>query len=632
MLLNFVPMTENFDIKSIIKVLKQYRTRAIVNYNRFIRHFTNSLRIAGTTLNILTIIGSLLCIIAMIIYIGFDHSIDETRLIFSLLRTSQIIFILTVGFNIIFNFKDTVRNTRPIKWIADVLILITAIPLIYPEPSNPWIPWLDHILYSKKFLYPVLGLYSILSMSFGVLRVLGKRTNPSMIMSCSFFILILSGSFLLMMPRCTYNGISYIDSLFVSTSAVCITGLTPIDISATFTPFGILIVGLLAQIGGLGVMTFTSFFALFFSGSTSIYSQLMVKDMIYTKTINSLLPTLLYILGFTLTIEAIGAVAFLFTVNGAIGENLNDEIIFSLFHAMSAFCNLGFSNVDGGFSNPALLYGNQSVYIVASILVFAGGIGFPVLVNFRDVFFRKCRKIWASILRKDDVIEPVHTLDMNTKIALYTTTIILVISVVLFMIFEYNNSLAGMSFYQKIVQSVFNALAPRSSGFASVNPTSFLNITILMLIFLMWIGGASQSTAGGIKVNTFAAMLLNLRAIITGRDHVVAFKRTVSLSSIRHANAIIGVSLLTYFVFSMTLVAFEPSLGVKELLFESASALFTVGSSLGITHLLSVSSKILLCVAMFIGRVGLLALLIGFYGETGEKNNVTYPSDNIIIN
>ncbi|MDE5857121.1 MAG: potassium transporter, partial [Muribaculaceae bacterium] len=154
-------------------------------------------------------------------------------------------------------------------------------------------------------------------------------------MSCSFIVLILAGSFLLMMPRCTYNGISYIDSLFVSTSAVCITGLTPIDISATFTPFGILIVGILAQIGGLGVMTFTYLFALFFSGSASVYSQLMVKDMIYTKTINALWPTLLYILGFTLTIEAIGAVAFFFTIDGTIGESLNDEIIFSIFHAMS---------------------------------------------------------------------------------------------------------------------------------------------------------------------------------------------------------------------------------------------------------------------------------------------------------
>ena len=148
----------------------------------------------------------------------------------------------------------------------------------------------------------------------------------------------------------------------------------------------------------------------------------------------------------------------------------------------------------------------------------------------------------------------------------------------------------------------------------------------------MWIGGASQSTAGGIKVNTFATMLLNLRAIITGSNRVVAFKRTVSSGSIRHANAVVGISILSYFIFSMTLVAFEPTLSVKDLLFESASALFTVGSSLGITPMLSISSKILLCVAMFLGRVGLLSLLVGFFGETGQKRNVIYPTDDIIIN
>lgn len=625
-------MIDNIDISAIIKTLKRIRTRIIVGYNRFLRHFTTTLKISGATLSVLTFINAILCIVAMIIYIGFDHSIEETRLISSLLKGAHFVFIINVVFNLIFNFKNTCRNTRPIKWIADILIIITVFPLIYPEPQYPWIPWLEHLVYSKRFLYPVLGFYSILSISNGVLRVLGKRTNPSMIMSCSFIFLILSGSFLLMMPRCTYHGISYIDSLFVSTSAVCITGLSPIDISATFTPFGILIVGILTQVGGLGVMTFTSFFALFFSGSSSIYSQLIVKDMIYTKTINSLLPTLLYILGFTLTIEAIGAVAFFFSVDSELCESLNDKIIFSIFHAMSSFCNLGFSNVDGGFSNPAFLNGNQVVYIVASVLVFAGGIGFPILVNFRDLFFRKCRKIWATLLRKDDVLESVHALDMNTKIALYTTITILIVSVGLFMLFEYNNTLAGMTFYQKTVQSVFNALAPRSSGFASVNPGSFLNITVMMLIFLMWIGGASQSTAGGIKVNTFATMLLNLRAIITGSNRVVAFKRTVSSGSIRHANAVIGISILSYFIFSMVLVALEPALGVKDLLFESASALFTVGSSLGITPMLSVASKILLCVAMFLGRVGLLSLLIGFYGETGQKRNVVYPTDDIIIN
>ena len=188
-----------------------------------------------------------------------------------------------------------------------------------------------------------------------------------------------------------------------------------------------------------------------------------------------------------------------------------------------------------------------------------------------------------------------------------------------------------MSLYDQIVQSVFNSFVPRSSGFASVNPVNFLTLTTLMMIVLMWIGGASQSTAGGIKVNTFATMLLYLRAIIRGEDRVTVFKRTISNGSIRRANGVIGISILSYFIFAMILVWLEPNLPVKAVLYEMVSALFTVGSSLGITPDLSVYSKLLICMAMFLGRVGLLSLLTGLF--TTEKGNFRkYPIDKVIIN
>ena len=205
-------------------------------------------------------------------------------------------------------------------------------------------------------------------------------------LATSFLFFIIAGSFLLMMPKCTYHPLPYIDSLFVSTSAVCITGLTTVDVASTFTPLGLLILGLLIQTGGLGVMTFTSFFALFFSGNTSVYSQIIVKDMIYTKSINALLPTLLYILGFTVAVEAIGAVMIWLSIRDVLAVSLTDQIIFSLFHSVSAFCNAGFSNINGGMANPALMNSNQWIYLVISIIVMAGSIGFPVLVNFRDAF------------------------------------------------------------------------------------------------------------------------------------------------------------------------------------------------------------------------------------------------------
>ncbi|MDE6154517.1 MAG: potassium transporter, partial [Muribaculaceae bacterium] len=328
------------------------------------------------------------------------------------------------------------------------------------------------------------------------------------------------GSFLLMMPKCTYTEIGYIDSLFVSTSAVSITGLTSVDISATFTPLGLFILAMLIQIGGLGVLTFTSFFAMFFSGNASIYSQLMVRDMVYTRTMNSLLPTLLYILVFTLAIELIGAIAIFVCIHDTLGMSLTDELIFSAFHSLTAFMNAGFSNIEGGLSNPALLHSNQSIYIVASILILAGGIGFPILVNLKSAVGRYLNRVIGSLAHRKRASEPAHIYDVNTKVVLWSTLFLFLLSSVLFYLFERNNSLSGMSTYEQIVQSIFNSFVPRSSGFSSVQPTGFLNITLVLMVVLMWIGGASQSTAGGIKVNTLAAALLNLKSIILGRKDI----------------------------------------------------------------------------------------------------------------
>lgn len=601
------------------------------SYNRFVITFQPGIRFAAGALSVLTFIASVLCIIAGAVFVGFDHTAGEAGRIHHLLRVCQIVFIIKVIFGMTLTTKENKRDSRAFKWIVDCAILLTLPALIYPQPEHPWIPALEQLLYNKWFIYTIVGVYAVMEFSYGINKVLDRKVNPSLMLATSFLFFIIIGSLILMMPKCTTGGIDYIDSLFVSTSAVCITGLTPIDVSATFTPFGLLVLSLMIQIGGLGVMTFTSFFALFFSGNNSVYSQVVVKDMIYSKTINSVLSTLLYILGFTLVIELAGAAAIFLSVHGTLGMSIEDELIFSGFHSLSAFCNAGFSNIEGGLSNPALLYSNQSIYIIASVLIFAGGIGFPILVNFKTAFFSHVRRLWRKIRGKERFREPAHIYDMNTKIVMVTTITIFMVSSLLFFILEYNNSLAGMSMYDKIVQSVFNSFVPRSSGFSSVNPAGFLNVTIIMMVVLMWIGGASQSTAGGIKVNTFAVILLELKSAITGKDRVVVYNRTIAMDSVRRACAVVTLSILAYIFYSMMLVAFEPGLPVKQLLFESASALFTVGSSLGVTHELSDPSKILLCTAMFLGRVGIISMLIGFAGQRKDPP-VKYPVDNVIIN
>lgn len=588
----------------------------------------------STSLMVLSAVASVVCLVCLVIHAGYEHTVAEFITIRRVLRCTQAIFTANVLFNLIFNLRETIRNTKLIKWIVDASILLTLLPWIYPHPANPWLPWLEQILYSNKFLYGILAAYSVVTLSYAIFKVVSKRTNPSLLMSCSFLIFIIIGSFMLMLPKCTYHDINYVDSLFVSTSAVSITGLSPIDIPSTFTPLGIFILAVLIQIGALGVMTFTSFFALFFSGSASIYSQLMLKDMVYSKSMNSLIPTLLYIMAFTFAIELTGAVMIFFSIHGTLGMDMSDEIAFSAFHSLSAFCNAGFSTLPDGMSNPALLHGNISIYWVMSAMIIAGSLGFPILVNFRDAIGLKLRRMRRLFMhRRNEIseIRQVHTFNMNTKIVLVTFGLLFLFGAVVFFILEYNNSLAGMTLIEKITQSAFNSASPRSAGFVSVNPAGFLNITIIILLFLMWIGGASQSTGGGIKVNTFAAIWLNLRAIITETPRVTAFRRTIATGSIRRANAVVALSIISYLLFSVTLLALEPDLPARSLLFESCSALFTVGSSLGITSQLSAPSEVLLCIAMFLGRVGILSLLAGM-ARRHHHPDVTYPSDNIIIN
>lgn len=601
--------------------LWHHRTGWRVSATRVTRHYLNGV----------TLLASVVCVALVVAYIGYEHEPKELVVIRRLLRAVQWVFTANILINTALSWRRTVAETRIVKWIVDVGVMVLLIPTLLPAPLLDWMGVVGDILYDRRVQTVVLLAYALTDLCWGVMQALGKRTNPSLILSVSFLIFIAIGSFLLMMPRCTLHPISYIDSLFVATSAVCITGLTPVDVSATFTPLGLLVLGMLIQVGGLGVMTVTSFFALFFTGNTSIYNQLMIKDMIESRTINALVPTLLYILGFTLVIEVAGAAAVWLSIHGTLGMDTRGEVVFALFHSVSAFCNAGFSNLPGGLSNPRLMNSDQSIYIVISLIVIAGSIGFPILVNFRDIVVDWLKRVRMRLAGIKPEMRNVHIYSLNTKVTLYTTTVIFVVSVLAFWLMERHNTLEGLSRWVQWVQAVFNSTTPRSSGFTSVNPASFLDVTLVMVMFQMWVGGAAQSTAGGIKVNTFAALLLNLRAIVTGRERATVFNRRITVGSIRRANAVVTLSIVGFLLFTVTLLLLEPTLPARSVIFECVSGLFTVGSSLGITPELHAPAKGVLCAAMFLGRVGIISLLVGIMGERSNPP-VRFPEENLIIN
>ena len=275
--------------------------------------------------------------------------------------------------------------------------------------------------------------------------------------------------------------------------------------------------------------------------------------------------------------------------------------------------------------------GHSWLYIIIAFLIILGGIGYPVLVNLKAIVWRYGQAIWDGLNGRGYTSLKFHNLlDLNTKIVLRTTALLIVIGTVLLCVFEWDNTFAGMPLHEKLTQAFFNAVSPRTAGFISVNLNSMCIQSISIYLILMWIGGASQSTAGGVKVNAFAVAWLNIRAVLHGTTRVEFRGRELSQDSIRRANATIFVSLcvLACFIFGVTI--FEPDLPLKAIVFECVSAFATVGSSLGITSQLSDISKLLIVVLMFIGRVGVVTLAQGLLKQY-KNQYYQLPQDNIII-
>lgn len=571
--------------------------------------------------------------IAVLVYrYGFTVTDSVHSVLHIVSNSVWVIFLVNTTLSHLFS-NDEGSKFTVWTWLLDIGLYLTLLPVVFhlPEPGNAAY-WIWMFFHSSYYKGAILLLMSFTLLSGFFVRLLGRKTNPSLILASSFFIIILVGAGLLMLPRATYNGISWIDALFISTSATCVTGLVSVDVPSTFTMEGQIIIMLLIQIGGLGVMTITSFFAMFFMGNTSLYNQLAVGDMISTNSLNSLLSTLLYILGFTLAIEGIGMLLIWLDIHGTLGMTFYEELYFSVFHSISAFCNAGFSTLPGGMGNEMVMHNHNFLYIVLSLLIVFGGIGFPILVNMKDTIFYYLRYMWAKIFfRHRRFKKQIHLYNLNTKIVLFMTGVLLLAGTLVILLFEWNNAFAGMTGADKVVHAFFNSVCPRTAGFASVGLTTLSTQTLLLMIILMMIGGGTQSTAGGVKINVFAVILINLFAVLRGVDRTYILHREISSDSVKRSNAALILYLLIVFIgiFAMTIV--EPHVSVMALVFECVSALSTVGSSLDLTPNLGNAGKLIIIVLMFVGRVGAFTLVSGLIRQE-KKKNYKYPSDNIIIN
>ncbi|MBP6495631.1 MAG: ATPase [Psychrobacter sp.] len=453
--------------------------------------------------------------------------------------------------------------------------------------------------------------------------------NPGQIFILSFLSVILVGSLLLMMPNATNQPISFIDALFTATSAVCVTGLIVVDTATHFTTFGqVIIIGLI-QIGGLGILTFVTYFSYFFKGGVSYETQLSISEMTYSSRMGDMVTTLKSILYVTFGIEALAAILIYISIYDLSGMSILERVFFSVFHAISAFCNAGFSTFTAGLYDESLRF-NYPLQLIISITFLFGGMGFLIVVNLlRYLRYRMQRALCRDGRRY--AYQP-WLLSINSRITLITSGALLLVGLIGVMMFEYHGVLAEhSSWYGKLITGLFTAATPRTAGFNNIDMTALAFPTIMLTIFLMWIGASPNSTGGGIKTSTFAIAFLNTLSLARGQTKVEVFKREISDNSIRRAFSVMWLSLLVIGL-GVTLISYDqPELDLIKVIFECFSAYSTVGLSLNLTTELSTFSKIVVSLIMFVGRVSMLTIFIALLKNRHERN-YRYPTEEITIN
>lgn len=455
------------------------------------------------------------------------------------------------------------------------------------------------------------------------------KSSPARLFVFSFLFLIFFGTFLLLLPFSTTEHISFVDALFTSTSAVCVTGLVVVDTSSCFTLFGKTIIMLLIQSGGIGVLTFASYFSYFFKGKSSYENQIALGDMSNTNKLGEVFKTVSYILIITLFIEFFGAVWIYLSLDVKLMPSLFDRIYFSVFHAVSAFCNAGFSTLPNGIMETGYIT-NYSFQLSLIFLLTLGGLGFPIVINILKYIKHLFSRLFGILISHEDVHQP-WVMKLGSKVNLWMVFILIVGGTAFIFFNEYNNILLEHKGFGKFVTALFAATSPRTAGFNSINYDDLRLTSIIVVIFLMWIGASPASTGGGIKTSTFAVSVFNFISLVKGKSDIEVYNRRISEVTIRRAYATLMLSILVIGLGVLLIAHFDSNLRLLDIIFECFSAYSTVGLTLGITHDLSVASKLVLVTMMFIGRVTMLTILIGFFKKI-RTNNYRYPSDEILIN
>lgn len=440
----------------------------------------------------------------------------------------------------------------------------------------------------------------------------GFKMTPPKVLSLGFLILITAGTFLLSLPVSSTSGqISFIDALFMATSATCVTGLAVIDTGTQLTTFGQVVLLILFQIGGLGFVTMATLITLVLNKRISLKERILLQESMNQNSMQGIVLLIRRVLIYSLVIQLSGAVLFAgrFLMDMPFGK----AAYYGIFHSISIFNNAGFDlfgDIHGPFSGLTRFVNDPIVNFTSMSLIFLGGIGFIVLSDLMD--FPKRRR-----------------LTLHSKVVLWTSLILIVIGAGLFFLLEFNSTLKPLSTSGKFWATFLQAVTPRSGGVTTIEVPLLRQSTQFLMILLMFIGAAPGSTGGGIKITTFAVLVTAVAARLRGKEDIVMFRHRIAKENVYRALTITLMSLMLLVIATM-LLSLTESAEFLTVLFEAVSAFGTSGLSMGLTPELTTAGKVLVIILMFMGRTGPLTLAYALKPK-GSKELYRYPEGKITI-
>lgn len=435
----------------------------------------------------------------------------------------------------------------------------------------------------------------------------------------SFLIVILIGSLILSLPISVKDGvnINYIDALFTATTSTCVTGLVTVPTYSTWSIFGQIVILIMIQIGGLGVVAFMAAFMMVIHKKLRLKDYQLIQDAFNLNTLSGLKRFIKYVFIGTFIVEGIGAILYMFVFIPEMGVK---GVWVAIFNAISAFCNAGMDIIgDNSLCNYAT---NPLVNMTTSLLIVLGGLGFIV---------------WWDVIRvfrqfKTKKLKCLKSLTLHSKIVLSSTLIFIIGGALLIFLFEYNNvnTIGSLNLFDKIQISLFQSITTRTAGFASIPQEYLTDQSVIVCIILMFIGGSPVGTAGGIKTVTVVSLIAVAIASIRNKKDVVLFNRNLSSEITRKAVAVTSMSFIIL-ITSTILLSLTIDRSIVDILYETASATATVGLSRNLTVSLNNIGKIIIILTMYLGRIGPISLAIAFKSKKESSNIIINPTEDVSV-